>query len=162
MSNGDDGLREAAVRAIGTWNVASLQNQLVEVVGAADTPRAVRAAAIDALVRNGGAQGRRVVETLTETGAAPEVQARVLAALLEADQQGTTPRFVAWLGRLAPDQYRRGRDPAWLRVLELRGAPAFWPRPLSDRAGVVRRFGQALHSPGPSVGPRRAEADRGS
>ena len=30
MASGDDALREAAVRAIGTWKVASLQKQLVE------------------------------------------------------------------------------------------------------------------------------------
>ena len=55
-------LREAAVRAIGTWNVASLQNKLVELVGAASTSRGVRAAAIEALVqewRGRRAPGRR-------------------------------------------------------------------------------------------------------
>ncbi len=62
-----------------------------------------------------------MVERLAETGAAPEVQARVMAALLEADRHGTIPRFVAWLSRLAPDQYRVAAIPM-ARVLELRSA----------------------------------------
>ena len=120
---GDDALREAAVRAIGTWKVASLQNKLVELAGAADTARGVRAAAIEALVQNGGADGRRVAQALTGSGAAPEVQARVMAALMEADASGTAPRFVAWLGRLSPDRYSAAGI-VLARILELRGAPA--------------------------------------
>ena len=123
VTSGDDFLHTAAVRAIGTWNVASLQKKLVELVGAVNTSQGVRAAAIEALVKNGGVEGRRVVESLTEPGAAPEVQARVLAALLEADPKGTTPRFVAWLDRLSPDQLSAAGI-VLARVLELRGAPA--------------------------------------
>jgi putative heme-binding domain-containing protein len=133
LTGGDDALREVAVRAVGTWSVASLQSKLVELVGAADTSRGVRAAAIDALVKNGGAEGRRVVETLTELGAAPEVQARVLAALLEADPKGTTPRFVAWLGRLSPGQSSAAAI-VLARVLELRGAPAVMASALDQLA----------------------------
>ncbi len=133
---GDDALREAAVRAIGAWKVASLQNKLAELAGAADTSRAVRAAAIEALVRNGGTQGRRVVETLTDSRAAPEVQARVMAALMEADPKGTTPRLVAWFSRLGPAQ----ADAAAIvlaRVLELRGAGARGRRPGPWRTDAV-------------------------
>ena len=115
-----------------------MQNKLVELVGAADTSRGVRAAAIEALVRNGGAEGRRVVERLAETGAAPEVQARVLAALLEADRQGTTPRFVAWLGRLAPDQYRAAAIVLAARARAARSAGRAGLGPGPDRADVVR------------------------
>jgi putative heme-binding domain-containing protein len=122
MDGTDEELREAAVRASGTWNVAALQNKVIALVGAADTPRRVRAAAIESLVHSGGAEGRRVVESLTPLGANPEVQARVLAALLEADTKGTAPRVVAWLGRLAPDQFDAAAI-ALARVLELRGAP---------------------------------------
>ena len=118
----NDALRETAVRAIGIWKVAALQDRLIELVGAAETSRAVRAAAIEEIVKNGGAEGRRVVESLTESGA-PEVQARVLAALLEADARGTTPRVAAWLVRLAPDQSSAAAI-VLARVLELRGASA--------------------------------------
>jgi putative heme-binding domain-containing protein len=132
LAANDEPLRETAVRAIGTWKVASLQNKLVQLLAAADTSRGVRAAAIEALVRNGGADGRRVVESLTERGA-PEVQARVLAALLEADARGTAPRAVAWLGRLEPDQYSAAAIVV-ARVLELRGASALLASALSERS----------------------------
>jgi putative heme-binding domain-containing protein len=122
LATNEEAFRETAVRAIGTWKVATLQNKLVELLAAADTSRGVRAAAIEALIRNGGADGRRAVESLTERGA-PEVQARVLAALLEADARGTTPRAVTWLGRLEPNQYGAAAI-VLARVLELRGASA--------------------------------------
>jgi putative heme-binding domain-containing protein len=131
LAANDEALRETAVRAIGTWKVATLQNKLVELLAAADTSRGVRAAAIEALVRNGGADGRRAVESLTDRGA-PEVQARVLAALLEADARGTAPRAVAWLGRLEPDQYGAAAI-VLARVLELRGASALLASALSQR-----------------------------
>jgi putative heme-binding domain-containing protein len=137
---GDDALREAAIRAIGTWRVASLQSQLVAAVGAADTPRGIRAAAIESLVKNGGAEGRRAVDALTERGAAPEIQARVLAALLEADNPATTPRFVAWLVRLTPEYYSATAIPM-ARVLELRGAPGVLARALD---GIVPQLSADL------------------
>ena len=124
-------------------------------MGAADTSRGVRAAAIESLVRNGGAEGAGSSKRLTESGAA-EVQARVLAALLEADAGGTTPRVVAWLGRLAPDQFGAAAI-VLARVLELRGAPV--PAGVGSepaRADPVGRSGQAVRSPGPRLGPRRA------
>jgi putative heme-binding domain-containing protein len=136
VTGGDDALREAAVRAIGTWNVGSLQNKLMALVGAADTSRGVRAAAIEALVKNGGAEGRRAVAALAERGAAPEVQARALAALLEADPQGTAPRFIAWLGQLSPDQ-SSAAGIVLARVLELRGAPAVMASALDHLAPTL-------------------------
>ena len=128
VATGDDALREAAVRAIGTWKVASLQNKLVELVGAADTSRGVRAAAIEALVQNGGARrapGRRDADR--ERGA-PEVQARVLAALLEADRQGNHAAFrrVARPARARPVE--RGRDRAGSGSGAAGSARRCWPR----------------------------------
>jgi putative heme-binding domain-containing protein len=136
LSGGDDALRESAVRAIGVWNVVSLRDQVIALVGSADTSRGVRAAAIESLVRNGGAEGRRAVETLTALNAPPEVQARVLAALLEADVAGTTPRVVTWLGRLAPDQFNAAGI-ALARVLELRGAPGLLASALNSVASPL-------------------------
>jgi len=132
LTNKDETLREAAVRAIATWKVGSLTTRLIELVRAADTLAGVRAAAIDALVRDGSAEGRRVVESVANGGAAPEVQARVLAALLEADPKTTAPRLAAWLADLAPDQINAAAI-VLARVLERRGAPAILASALDKR-----------------------------
>ena len=130
----DETLREAAVRAIGTWKIGSLTKRLIELVGAADTSAGVCAAAIEALVKDGGAEGRRVVESLAKGGATPDVQARVLAALLESDPKTTAPRLAAWLAGLAPDQFGAAAI-VLARVLERRGAPALLASAL-DQSGA--------------------------
>ena len=138
VASGDDALREAAVRAIGTWKVASLQNKLVELVGAADTSRGVRAAAIEALVHNGGAEGRRVVEAL-DRAVVPRPRSR----------RGSWPHcwkptpgerrraFVAWLGRLYARPVQRGRDRAGARSGAARSTGACWPRPSTGVAPTL-------------------------
>ena len=123
LNSRDDSVREAGARAVGAWSVTALQPVLSAIVSAADTPVGVRAAAIESLVRQGGAEGRRIVEALTERNAPPDVQATVLAALLEVDTQGTAPRAGAWLARLSPQNFDAAKI-LLARVLEQRDAPA--------------------------------------
>ena len=123
LTSRDDAMRAAALRAAGAWNVPSLQDRLAELAGATDTPRAVRAAAIEALARQGKAEGRRAIEALADRGASAEVQAMALAALVELDPKAAAPRIAAWLGKLSAD---RADDAAIVLagVLERRGGPA--------------------------------------
>ncbi len=134
LSGNDEPLREVAVRAIGTWKIVSLTNRLIELVMAADTKAGVRGAAIEALVKDGGVEGRRVVESLAKTGATPDVQAHLLAALLESEPKTTAPRLAAWLAGLAPDQFGAASI-VLARLLERRGATALLASAL-DQTGA--------------------------
>ena len=69
-----------------------------------------------------GRKGAGPSKTLTESGLPPRSRRGCWRRLLEADPRGTTPRVVAWLGRLAPDQFSAAAI-VLARVLELRGAP---------------------------------------
>ncbi len=136
LKSQDNGLREAAARAVGAWSIKALQPALSAIVSAADTPVGVRAAAIESLVRQGGAEGRQIVEALTERDASADVQATVLAALLEVDTQGTATRTGAWLARLSPRHFDAARI-LLARVLEQRGAPAFLAAALTQAAAPL-------------------------
>ena len=122
LAHRDDALRAAALHAIGAWNVPALQDRLVKLADASDTPSAVRTAAIEALARVGKAEGRRAIESLAENGKSAEIQATALAALVELDPKAASPRIVNWLGGLS---YDRAADASIVldRVLERRGSP---------------------------------------
>jgi putative heme-binding domain-containing protein len=127
LTSRDDAMRAAALRAAGAWNVPSIQGRLVELAEAKDTPGPVRAAAIEAMARQGKAEGRRAIEALADRDASAEVQAMALSALEEIDPNAAAPRIAAWLGKLTVD---RADDaaPVLARVLRRRGGPAILAR----------------------------------
>jgi putative heme-binding domain-containing protein len=131
-----DALRVAALRAISAWNVSVLTKPVVELVGASDTPQDVRVAAIETLVRNGGSEGKRMVEALAGPDKTPELQARVLAALVQADAKGTVPRVVEWLSRLTPRDHSAAAI-VLAKVLELRGAPGLLAANLAEAPPAI-------------------------
>jgi putative heme-binding domain-containing protein len=123
LTSPDVAMRAAALRAAGAWNVPSIQGRLAELAAAADTPAAVRTAAIEAMARQGKSEGRRAIEALADRGTSAEIQATALAALEEIDPNAAAGRIAAWLARLpvdrADDAYR-----VLAAVLVRRGGPA--------------------------------------
>src|SRR5262249_17900069 len=102
---------------------------------AADTPSAVRAAAIEAMARQGKAEGRRAIESLAERGDSAEVQAMAMSALEEIDPNAAAPRIAAWLGKLPVDRADEARR-VLAAVVGRRGGPAFLVRAM-EKGSVV-------------------------
>jgi putative heme-binding domain-containing protein len=123
LTSRDDAMRAAAVRAAGAWNIPAIQGRLAELAGAEDTPTAVRAAAVEAMARQGKAEGRRAIEALADRGASAEIQAIALAALEEVDPNAAAPRIAAWLGKLPVDRANAAAR-VLAGVVERRGGPA--------------------------------------
>src|SRR5262249_20719884 len=135
LTSRDDAMRAAALRAAGIWNVPSIQARLAGLAADADTPRAVRAAAIEAMARQGKAEGRRAIEAIADRGAAREIQAMALSALVEIDSDAAANRIAAWLGKLPVDRADEARHVLDV-VLGRRGGPANLAREIG-RSSVV-------------------------
>ncbi len=131
LTSRDDAMRAAALRAAGAWNVPSIQGRLAELAAAKDTPSPVRAAAIEAMARQGKAEGRKAIEALADRGDSAEVQAMAMSALEELDPNAASPRIAAWLGKLPVD---RADDAARVLagVLRRRGGPAILARAMEQ------------------------------
>ena len=82
-----------------------------------------------------------------------------LSALEDIDPNAAAPRIAAWLGKLPVDRADEARG-VLAAVLGRRGGPAILARAMDKGRGRCRRPGQALHPPGPRLGPRRARAGR--
>ena len=162
MASRDDALREAAVRAIGAWNVASLQNRLVELAGAADTPRGGSRRG-DRGARPATAGPRGAGSSRAWPSAARRRRSRrwVLAALAGGRRQGDDAACRRLARPALARPVERGRDRAGARSGAARSARRLLASALDQaRADLVRRSGQAVHPPGPRLGPRRARPDR--
>jgi putative heme-binding domain-containing protein len=133
VTSRDDAMRAAALRAAGAWNLPKIHGRLAELSGAKDTPGAVRAAAIEAMARQGKAEGRRAVEALAERGASTEIQAMALAALEEVDPNSNAPRIAAWLGKL-PVARAEDAGRVLAAALGRRGGPGRLARALDQRS----------------------------
>src|SRR5262249_59471295 len=132
---------------------ASIQGRRAELARAKDTPGAVRAAAIEAMARQGKAEGRRAVEALAELGDSAEIQAMALSALEEIDPGAAAPRIATWLGKLPVE---RADDAARVlaAVLGRRGGPGILARALERRSGFPSaRPAQPWLRPGPPPRP---------
>ena len=151
LASGDDALRAAALRAVGAWNVASLQGRLVELAARRgharrrSAPRRSRRWSSRAGPRGGGS-----IEALAERGAVAGGPGDGAGrARWKLDPKAATPRIVAWLGRLPPDRVGEARDragrvpgasrrrrPRWPRAWTraARPCPPIWPSSASARS----------------------------
>ena len=109
LTSRDDAMRAAALRAAGAWNVPSIQGRLAKLAAETDTSPAVRAAAIEAMARQGKAEGRRAIEALADRGASAEIRAMALSSLEDIDPNAAAPRIAAWLGKLPVDRVDEAR-----------------------------------------------------
>ncbi len=123
LTSRDDAMRAAALRAAGAWNVPAIQGRLAELAGAIDTPGPVRSAAMEAMARQGKAEGRRAIAALADRGASAEIQATALAALEDIDPKAAAPRIAGWLGKL-PVERADVAARIWNKVVGRRDGPA--------------------------------------
>ncbi len=117
----DTPLAIGAIRLAGAWHRPEFAPALTALLAREDLATDVRAAAIDALVKEGGAEGQKAVERLLEGNGSAAAQARVLAALVDRDPAAVMPRLVKWLAARKVDQL----DPTLIvfsRVLDRTGA----------------------------------------
>ncbi len=136
ITSRDDAISAAALHAAGAWNVPAIDDRLAELAGAADTPAAVRSAAIEAMARRGKSESRRAIEGLAERGTSAQVQAMALAALEDIDPSAASAPIAAWLGRLPVD---RAADaaPVLARVLRRKDGPAILARAIEQKTGPI-------------------------
>jgi putative heme-binding domain-containing protein len=93
----DETLRIAAVRAAGSWKLASALKPLESLAANAETAEPVRGAAMDALGEIDGNAGRDALERLAGIGAPPMARRLAIAALATVDVNAAAERAAHWL-----------------------------------------------------------------
>ncbi len=109
LTGPDEALRASALRAAGAWDVPAIGGRLAELATAAETPRAVRAAAIEAIAQRREVAGRQTLVELAGRSGSTEIPSMALAALEGIDPADASPRIAAWLARLPVDRVDDGR-----------------------------------------------------
>jgi putative heme-binding domain-containing protein len=130
LDGNDDGLRAAAARAAGLWQVKPLRERLVAMAKHDKVPDAVRHAAIEGLVLYHDKEGREAIEALA-SDAPPRTQAAALAALAAFDPKTAAAKAVAWL---ADAKHADGTEEVVGRFLQMRDGPTALVQALAGKS----------------------------
>jgi len=131
VESGDDGLRAAAARAIGLWQVKPLRDRLVALAKEKATADAVRHAAIEGLALFHDAEGRQAIEALTGDDAPARTQSAALAALVSLDAKAGATKAVAWL---ADPKHADGAAEVVSRFMQLKNGPVVLAEALANKS----------------------------
>jgi putative heme-binding domain-containing protein len=85
LASDDAGLRSAAIRAIGSWQIAALVPRLFEFASNAEATNGIRESAIEALSKVGGEECQAAIDRLATAEQPPAVRRRAIAGLANFD-----------------------------------------------------------------------------
>jgi putative heme-binding domain-containing protein len=120
LESSNDGLKAAAARAVGLWQVETLRPKVFSLAEAANTPDSVRRSAIDSLARLGGAESRTAIEKLAGPESPAAARAMALPTLVTLEPKAGGALVANWLS--SPQSASSVEDVVG-RIAQLRNGP---------------------------------------